>query len=163
MFDGDVIRGVFTVKVSGTVKTGTASIPAGTPIAIGVQSTVGPRVDLTISTKPKLSDETQAAARQGDPRRRGQDQGEKVAAELQLLLATVCAVATVATGGVGAVASVANAVVAAATAGSVADADPTVNGFLTTALKDIVAGLRLSIETPRPSGTAAPQPVTLGR
>ncbi len=162
VFDGDVIRGVFTVKVSGTVKTGTASIPAGTPIAIGVQSTVGPRVDLTISTKPKLSDETQAAAGKAIRAAEAKIKGEKVAAELQLVLAIACALVMIAAATDGVDSSVANAVVAAAMAGSVADADPTVNGFLTTALKDIVAGLRLSIETPRPSGTAAPQPVTLG-
>lgn len=162
VFDGDVIRGVFTVNVSGTVKTGAASIPAGTPIAIGVQSTVGPRIDLIISTKPKLSDEMQAEASKAIHGAEAKIKGEKMAAEVQFYLAVTCALVAilVGTGSVGS--SVANSVVAAATAGSLADVDPTVNGFLTTALKDIVAGLHLSMATPRTSGTAAPQPVTLG-
>lgn len=51
---------------------------------------------------------------------------------------------------------------AALTTGKLGALDPSVNGFLANALKGIVDGLQMTTSSPRPSFSAATQPVRLG-
>jgi hypothetical protein len=162
VFDGDVIRGVFTVNASGTIKPGIASIPAGTNFAIGVRSTAGPRIDLTISTNPRLDHDKQTQAEKEMRAAEDMVKAQKEAATMGFMLAVVCAAVAVSMAGVGAVAAVGAAAVTALKQGKLSDLDPTANAFLSNALKDIVEGLQVTVGTPRPGATGSAQPVTLG-
>ncbi len=163
VFDGDVIRGVITVNASGTIKSGTASIPVSTAFAIGVRSTVGPRIDLTISMKPRLDSAQQAVAVKEIRDTEDKIRDAQDAATTQFWVATACAAATVAaaTGGAS-VGSVSAAAASALKGGALSGPDPSVNAFLSNALKGIVEGLQVTIATPRPSSSGSIKPVTLG-
>ena len=160
VFDGEVIRGVVTVGVIGTIP-GSASLKPGQKFAIGVKVTAGQVVDLTVSTDPRLSSGQQSAIDSAMKEAEEKAAAAMDSATTALIAGIVCglvtmAAATVSMSGAGTMAT------AALKSGKLGDLDPTAGGFLTSALKGIVEGIKVTTSTPRPSSSGTPKRSTLG-
>jgi hypothetical protein len=159
IYDGTVVRGLFTMKVTGTVAptaTGTRS-----SIAIGLIASLGSPTNVRVNTKPALSTLQEKAAREEIQRAKDKAETAVVATTTQFWIGVIAAIAA-AVSGVGSAAGVGTSAVSALIGGS--QFDSSTNVFLSKALTDIVSGLRVVTTTPSPgvTGTTSAPAVRLG-